>query len=172
MKKSFAAAAAAVMLVASGSVRAVDGASFEVGSGNGVDLWRAGIQWKWQKRWFEGKDWHVGGYWDLQLGQWNGASNITDISLTPTFRLQRNAGYGPYLEGAIGFHYLSGKNITAGKQFSTNFQFGDHIGAGMRFGDQGNWDLGVRFQHVSNGGIKKPNPGINFTQLRLQYHFR
>jgi lipid A 3-O-deacylase len=171
MQKNFVMAALAALLAAPGAAGAVDGASFELGSGNGVDLWRAGMQWKWQKKWFEGGDWHVGGYWDLQLGQWKGASTVTDIGLTPTFRLQRNTGYGPYLEGAIGFHYLSSKNITTAKQFSTNFQFGDHIGAGVRFGPKGNWDLGLRLQHLSNGGIKKPNPGINFTLLRLQYHF-
>lgn len=153
------------------TAQAVDGFSVEAGSGNGVDLWRAGAQWKWQQKWFTGGAWHVGGYWDLQLGQWNGRSNITDIGLTPTFRLERTSGYGPYAEAAIGFHYLSGKNISAGKQFSTNFQFGDHIGAGYRFGERGRYDLGLRLQHVSNGGIKRPNPGINFALVRFQYHF-
>lgn len=153
------------------SAHAVDGMSAEAGSGKGVDVWRVGAQWNWQKKWFTGGAWHVGGYWDLQLGQWRGASHITDIGLTPTFRLEQSSGYGPYLEGAIGFHYLSGKNITAAKQFSTNFQFGDHVGAGVRFGDKGQYDLGLRLQHLSNGGISHPNPGINFALLRFQYHW-
>jgi hypothetical protein len=29
----------------------------------------------------------------------------------------------------------------------------------------------VRLQHLSNGGIERPNPGINFVQLRLAYRF-
>jgi len=153
------------------SALAVDGLSLEAGGGNGVDVVRAGVQWKWASKWFTGGSYHVGGYWDLQLGQWNGASNITDIGLTPTFRLESTSGLGPYAEAAIGFHYLSGKNITTAKQFSTNFQFGDHIGAGYRFGDKGQYDLGLRLQHLSNGGIKKPNPGINHALLRFQYHF-
>ena len=145
--------------------------SVEAGSGNGVKAWRVGAQWDWQSKWLQGPEYHVGGYWDLQLGQWKGASNITDLGLTPTFRLQRNDGLGAYAEAAIGFHYLSGKNITTAKQFSTNFQFGDHIGAGYRFGDKGKYDLSLRLQHLSNGGIKKPNPGVNLTLVRFQYHF-
>ena len=53
--------------------------------------------------------------------------------------------------------------------FSTKFQFGDHIGVGARFGAANRHDLGLRLQHVSNGGIKNPNPGINLLLLRYQY---
>jgi hypothetical protein len=30
--------------------------------------------------------------------------------------------------------------------------------------------MSLRLQHLSNGGITSPNPGINFLQLRLAYH--
>jgi hypothetical protein len=153
------------------SAQAVDGWSVEGGSGNGINVWRVGAQWNWDKRFFQGKEWHVRPYWDAQIGRWKGASSITDISLTPTFRLKQLNGRGIYLEGAIGFHYLSGKNAAANKQLGSNFQFGDHIQAGFRFGDKGNHDIGLRFQHHSNGGIKKPNPGVNFSLIRYQYHF-
>jgi hypothetical protein len=173
MNKKLTAAALASLCVFAVPAKAIDGVSVEAGSGNNsVDLWRIGAQWNWQKKWLQSGDWHVGGYWDAQIGQWHGASHITDIGVTPVFRLQKNAGYGPYLEGAIGFHYLSGKNISTSKQFSTNFQFGDHIGAGFRFGEKGQYDLGLRLQHLSNAGIKHPNPGINFAILRFQYNFQ
>jgi lipid A 3-O-deacylase len=77
----------------------------------------------------------------------------------------------PYVEGAIGFHLISPVRLEESRGFSTAFQFGDHIGAGARFGEHGRYDLGLRFQHLSNAGIKKPNNGINFTQLRFQVHF-
>ena len=51
---------------------------------------------------------------------------------------------------------------------STAFQFGDHLGAGFRFGPQDRYDFGVRVQHISNGGVSSPNPGINFFLVRLQ----
>src|SRR5437762_2379563 len=57
------------------------------------------------------------------------------------------------------------------RAFSTNFQYGDHIGVGARFGERYRYDLSLRLQHLSNGGLAHPNPGINFLQMRLAYHF-
>ncbi len=137
---------------------------------------RVAVQWKWSRRWFQGGDWHVGGYWDLGIGYWSRDAlpgqngDLVEIGLTPVFRLQRNDLKGPYAEGAIGFHLLSQTSL-GDKRFSTSFQFGDHLGFGYRFGTKSALDLGYRFQHLSNAGIKKPNDGINFHQLRLQYHF-
>jgi hypothetical protein len=46
-----------------------------------------------------------------------------------------------------------------------------HIGLGCRFGGKRSYEVGYRFQHMSNAGIKRPNAGMNFHQLRVQYHF-
>jgi opacity protein-like surface antigen len=171
----WAGAAAVVLLLAGTHAAAVDGIAVEAGGGDGTDMGRVAVQWDWNKRWFQGSDWHVGGYWDLGLGYWRHSTlpgqngDIAEIGLTPVFRLQRNGRQGPYLEAAIGMHLLSSTSI-GDKRLGTAFQFGDHVGAGYRFGTNGAWDLGYRFQHLSNGGIKKPNDGINFHQLRLQYH--
>ena len=59
-------------------------------------------------------------------------------------------------------------HVSSDLGFSTRFQFGDHLGIGYRFE---RYDVAVRFQHLSNGGMRNPNPGINFLLLRLQYHF-
>lgn len=161
---------------ASASSHAIDGISVEGGSGDGTDMGRVGVQWDWGVKWLQGQSWHIGGYWDLSVGYWRNSSppgfneEITEIGLTPVFRLQQNDLRGPYAEAAIGFHLLS-KTSIGDKRFSTAFQFGDHLGAGMRFGPKGQYDLGYRYQHLSNGGIKRPNSGINFHQIRFQYHF-
>ena len=177
MKKNlWAGALTAACLLAATRAAAVDGFAIEAGNGDGTDMARVAIQWDWGKRWFQGAGWHVGGYWDLGLGYWkyderpgqNG--DITEIGLTPVFRLQRNGFQGPYAEAAIGFHLLSRTTI-GDKHFSTMVQFGDHLGFGYRFGVKGAWDVGYRFQHLSNANIKQPNNGINFHQLRVQYHF-
>jgi lipid A 3-O-deacylase len=178
MNKNFAAALCFFVLcsISEKPCYASDGASFELGkgSGNGDWMWRAGVFWDWKQKWLAAGNWHVGGYWDAQIGQWSGSDNrtVTDLGLTPVFRLQQTSPskISPYLEGAIGFHLISHVSFDADRRFSTAFQFGDHIGAGARFGEQGRYDLSLRFQHLSNGGIKRPNDGINFLQLRLQYH--
>ena len=155
---------------------AVTSVAVEGGGGEGPDMARVGIQWDWKQRWFEGREWHLGGYWDLALGYWKRSAvaglneDVTEIGLTPVFRLQRNELKGPYLEAGVGAHLLS-RTWLGTKRFSTMFQFGEHIGAGFRFGARGALDLGYRFQHISNSDIKRPNNGINFHQIRLQYHF-
>jgi hypothetical protein len=174
--KSVLAASALWWVTLSAPSHAIDGIAVEGGRGDGADMGRLGVQWDWNKRWFQGQNWHVGGYWDLAVGYWKRSSppgfneEITDIGFTPVFRLQQNDLRGPYLEAAIGFHLLS-KTSLGDKRFSTRFQFGDHVGAGVRFGPKGQYDLGYRFQHLSNADIKKPNNGIEFHQIRFQYHF-
>ncbi|MBI4204509.1 MAG: acyloxyacyl hydrolase [Betaproteobacteria bacterium] len=170
------AAGALAWAVMSAPSYAIDGASVEVGNGDGTDMGRVGVQWDWKTRWLQGQNWHLGGYWDFALGYWHRGSppglneDITDIGLTPVLRLQRNDLRGPYLEAGIGFHLLS-KTSIGDKRLSTAFQFGDHVGAGYRFGPKAAYDVSYRFQHLSNAGIKKPNNGIEFHQIRLQYHF-
>lgn len=159
---------------------AVDSLSIEIGStfkNPETTLWRVGAQWNWQKKWFESNGWFLGGYWDASIGRWHsadegGSHDVTDFGVTPVFRYQKAGGIGPYLEAAIGFHYLTNTDITQQKRFSTHFQFGDHIGAGYRFGKNGEYDLAYRLQHLSNCGLDHPNPGINFHQIRFEYHFQ
>lgn len=155
---------------------AVDGASFILGSGTDVDMARIGLQWNWQKTWFSTNDWRLGGYWDVSLGHWHAQGsdgarqNIDDLGVTPVFRLQRNntTGFVPYIEGAIGFHLLS--HTYAGRLGSC-FQFGDHVGVGARFGAKQEFDFAYLFMHISNGGIKEPNHGVDLNQIRFAYRF-
>lgn len=147
--------------------------SAEAGYHHDLRMWRAGLQWQWERRWFRGGSFELGGYWDLAAGAWrNGQATIYDVGLTPVFRYAAADGGSPYLEAAIGFHLLSDLRVSSDRLFSTRFQFGDHIGAGMRFGPRRRYDLGVRLQHLSNASIRRPNPGIDFVQVRLQYHLK
>ena len=165
------AAGALAMAAAAAPAQAADGYSFEVGHAeDDTNLWRVGLQWKWRWKARERHRFHVTGYWDLSYGTWHREHTIHDFGFTPVFRLQREEGPGPYAEAAIGFHLLSRVDINSTRVFSTHFQFGDHIALGYRFGEEGRYDLSVRVQHISNGSIDEPNPGINFLQLRFQVH--
>lgn len=160
MKKLFLGVA---FLVHAITAQAIDSVSAELGHGShGVDLWRVGAQWNQHPEWLAGSRWDV--YWDVSVGSWQGdAGTVHDVGLTPVFRYAR--AHGPYLEGGIGAHVLSESHISTDLRFSTRFQFGDHVGAGYRFG---RYDLSLRLQHLSNGGMRNPNPGINFLVMRLQ----
>jgi lipid A 3-O-deacylase len=176
------AVAALLMALASSSAGAVDGMSIQGGvgggssSGDGTEMVDIALQWDWDRRWFEGKRWHVGGFWDVGAGYWQRDASpvqnkdLVEIGVTPVFRLQQNDLKGPYVEAGIGAHLLA-KTSLGDKRFSTAFQFGSHLGVGYRFGARQAFDLSYSYQHLSNADIKKPNDGIDFHQLRLQYHF-
>lgn len=155
---------------------AVDSASLEFGSGDKTKMARLGLQWNWKKQLWRSNGTHIGGYWQLSLAQWRatrfqgiagGSQNISSLGVTPVLRLQNDNLRGFYAEAGIGAHMLSDLYDNDGKQLSTRFQFGDHIGAGYVF--QNELDLGVSVQHFSNGGFKKPNDGVNFAIIRISY---
>jgi hypothetical protein len=160
-------AAAAALGVFSCAAQAIDAVAIEVGYGEDstrllrlslADTWRAPPP---------GADWKFHGYWEVSAGLWDNPDNTTaNVAFTPVFRLQRG---GFYVEGGIGMHLVT-THVSAHRVFSTSFQFGEHIGGGLRFGEGGRYDLGVRVQHISNGGLDEPNPGINFAILRFQYY--
>jgi len=174
---------AVAALVASPAVHAIDGVSIVYGhsdsSNVNVNMGRVGVQWDWNKKLVELGNWNLGGYWESDAGYWSNSSvarthaNIMDIGFTPVFRIQQTTRsfIAPYAEAAVGLHFLSATSLNAQRQFGSSFQFGDHLGAGIRFGDKGQYDVGYRYQHFSNAGIKEPNQGINYNELRLQYHF-
>ena len=163
---------------ASAADNLIDRVSLEAGSGTSVVMVRLGVQRNFTSRWFVSNGTHLGGYWDASLAQWRGNKyrnirgqhqNITNIGLTPVFRLQADNLRGWYAEGGIGVNWLSDHYDNSSNQLSTKFQFGDHIGTGYVF-DNG-WDVGVKLQHFSNGGIKRPNSGVNFVLIKAARSF-
>ncbi len=156
----------------------VDNASFEIGGGAKVQMVRFGVQKNWQKKYFHSNGTHVAAFWDFSIAQWRGNAyrntsgqqqHIIDIGATPTFRFQSDNLKGWYGEVGIGYHLLSELYNNDNNQLSTAFQFGDHIGAGYVFNN--GWEVGMKIQHFSNGGIKKPNSGVNFLLVKLARPF-
>lgn len=154
----------------------IDGFAFEAGASSSTDMFSVAVQKQWSKRWLQGDAWHLGGYWEFSLAQWNREAlpgerdQLVEIGITPVFRIQRNSLRGLYVEGGIGAHLLSSTEL-GNKRFGSSFQFGDHLGLGYRFGANKALDIGYRYQHLSNVGIKDPNQGIDFHQIRLQYWY-
>jgi lipid A 3-O-deacylase len=162
---------------------AVDGVAVSIGNANVVrtndaNTARLAFTWNWQKKWFTGADWQLGGYWEASLGVWRGDSprggnrDIVDVGIVPVLRFEpRSVTGAPYFEGGLGVHLQSARRVHVEKDMGSLYQFGSHIGVGFRFGPKGQYDLGYRILHFSNAGIKRPNPGIDFQLIRFQYHF-
>ena len=152
----------ALALAAAIPAHALDGVSGEVGTGDrGVSMARVSTYRNQPARWLPRS---VKLHWELSVARWDAEPDpIYDLSVTPVFRYSPGER-GRYLEAAIGAHWLSGTSVHPEAPFSTRFQFGDHIGIGYR---GARYDVGMRLQHLSNGGIRQPNPGVNFVILRI-----
>lgn len=163
MKKNLAALAPLLLLwAATLPAHALDGAAVEFGYGDReASLVRASVQWQQLQRLLPPS---IRLHWDLSIARWDSDTDaIYDVGFTPVFRYS-GVARRPYLEAAIGLHWISSTAVHRHAPFSTRFQFGDHVGIGYRFN---RYELSVRLQHLSNGGLRNPNPGINFLIFRV-----
>jgi lipid A 3-O-deacylase len=156
---------------------AADGMALIGGTGGDAEMAAVAVQWDWERKWIADGDWFLGGYWELGgsylKGDGSGSNKILGIGITPVFRLEKNPinNFAPYLEGGIGIHHFNKREVNDEKRLGTNFNFGDHLGVGIRFGENLKYDIGYRFQHYSNAGMTDDNSGINFHQLRFRYSY-
>lgn len=122
---------------------------------------------------WQGAQWRLGLRHELELAAWRvpHARNILELGYSPVLRLERPDATGDgvfFVEGSIGVRLLSHTRLSPTRSLSTAFQFADMLGLGWQ---RGRSTLGLRLQHISNGDIKKPNPGINFAQVYYRYRF-
>ena len=91
--------------------------------------------------------------------------DFTAISPMVRYRWRPTEGWVTYAEAGIGASYT---NIR-GPDLSTRFEFINQFGGGaLRTITKGAMlNAGVRWIHVSNGGIASPNNGVNALMLRL-----
>lgn len=134
-------------------------------------------EWPWMRDFAFG---NAGGYFEASFGRWNShlddaahsSAWVTQIGLTPVLRWHL-LGISPrvFAEAGIGINVLLPVYRSGDKRFSTAFNFGDHVALGVQFGERGSQEVSLRLQHFSNAGIKHPNPGENFVQLRYGARF-
>jgi len=151
----------------------------EAGTGNHVDIIALGVG---THEWFTqalGEDWVLSSYVLGRAGYWGSlddhprAGAVYDFSVTPVLRLQyagRSMSF--FLDLGVGLHALTHTHINQDRTFGTAFQFGEFLGPGVRFGPDGRYEVAVRVQHVSNGGIRNPNDGLTFGTVVLRYNFQ
>jgi len=124
---------------------------------------------------WQGERWRLALRHELELAFWHvpQAKNMIEAGYSPFLRLERPLSGSSqfFAEASIGVRLLSHTRISPDHTLSTAFQFTDQLGMGYQWGPQGRSTLGLRFQHISNARIKRPNPGINFTQIYYRHRF-
>jgi hypothetical protein len=149
------------------------------GEGDQVSVTAAALRTREWKTWTSSERWIFSLAPEWQIGFWNakksgiGERQIVDSSATGVLSIRpRESRYLPYyVDIGFGVHMLSHNRISDERNFSSSFQFGEFLGVGADFGERRRYGVAARIQHVSNGGIKQPNPGVTFAQISMMYRF-
>ncbi|MDF3839322.1 acyloxyacyl hydrolase [Cupriavidus basilensis] len=146
--------------------------SMHMGFGDGYK--RATLSWESTPLWsyqFSGRGGRLDLTGELGVSYWwankdRNPRNAWQLSAIPMLRYWATEKF--YLEAGIGATVFSGSGF-AGKNISTAYQFGDHVGAGYQITPSDR--IGVRYSHFSNAGIKRPNPGLDIIQVTYTRKF-
>jgi lipid A 3-O-deacylase len=160
-------------------VLAASGVFVQAGVAEQAQMLAAGAVWDWHwRRPLAGGE--LSGYWELSFGRWSSQREpggkqsawVTQFGITPVWRWHpREPTTHWFVEGGIGANLLAPIYRSRDKRFSTRFNFGDHLAVGWYLDAQRRHELALRVQHFSNAGIKRPNPGEDFVQLRYLGRF-
>ena len=125
---------------------------------------------------WQGERWRLKLRHEAVVAAWDvpKAKDLLELGYSPVFRLQRplpGVARTFFVEASIGVRLLSHTRVAPDRSLSTAFQFSDMIGMGLQWGREGRSTLGLRYQHISNLGIKRPNPGMDFALLYYTLRF-
>jgi len=107
----------------------------------------------------------AGGYTSIPGGQ------SLRVLAMPVVRWQSEGAkhrHGWFAELGIGTSYLSNTLWSAGYDLNTHMQFEDRLGIGCVSGAN---EYSLNLTHISNAGIKEPNPGTEIVSLRYARQF-
>lgn len=128
----------------------------------------------WRNHWSPADEsWKVVGFWEADVSLFdNGSQQLQAAGISAMGRIHKasNGWQRLYIEAGLGLHLLSAKHFGE-TELSTPFQFSSRVGVGLTFGPDSRHEIGYRLWHLSNAGIKNPNPGLNFHVLYYGVRF-
>ncbi|EHP40794.1 putative signal peptide protein [Cupriavidus basilensis OR16] len=145
--------------------------------GHNINKYEVGVNWDSGFAWGNPQGWLAKLQWEAELAEWNSrsgvnAQNVTEFGFSPILRVEKRGGsLVPFMEASVGVRMMSHKATSDDHRSGSLFQFSDMIGVGMAFGPKTAYEAGFRYQHVSNAGIKQPNPGSGFYTGYVRYRF-
>jgi lipid A 3-O-deacylase len=94
------------------------------------------------------------------------------IAFSPVLTRQFTTVYGKALfwELGVGVSFLDKKRF-AGKDLGSYYQFEDRLGLTLALDPAKKRSISLRYFHYSNGGLEKPNPGMDFINLSYAWRF-
>lgn len=144
---------------------------------NDVHATSVGLLWPWRWRKALGGG-EMTAQTELIASRWlasdpgGGHQTFTQLALVPLYRWRGAGGQSPwFLEAGIGLSVTDERFITPHKTFGSHFNFSDNLALGRIYGDRGQQELSLRWQHTSNAGLRQPNPGLDLVLVRYTARF-
>ncbi|WP_159915984.1 acyloxyacyl hydrolase [Pantoea sp. 18069] len=137
-----------------------------------------GVTLPWQQWTYALGSGQITGHWDLFASHWS--SRMTNderqrsyvFGVVPTLRWRGAQGQSAWFaQAGTGPTWSTAYYQSSNKRFSTRYNFATHLAVGTNFGARREHEVMLRIEHFSNAGIKRPNPGENFLQLRYAHRF-
>ncbi len=76
-----------------------------------------------------------------------------------------------FVDVSLGPTVLAGSTVVAGRELGGRFHFRSAVALGARFGARRDMELAIRVSHISNGGIRDANPGLDSIGLSFDRGF-
>ena len=156
-----------------------DGASVQAGAGrHDTNMVGVGIVWDWDFQRLRRKA-ELTAHTELMLNYWRGdavagggPNSVTQVVVLPSLRMRLERGASPwFIELGIGASWMDERFEGSHGRFGSRWNFYDMMGLGRNFGAEHEHEVSLRWVHVSNAGLKDPNPGQDFLQLRYVARF-
>jgi hypothetical protein len=124
-------------------------------------------------------NWKLTGYWNTDLSYYKNSgddnpqfSNITVLSLTPTFRYTRQFAYenglNPFFDAGFGIAGMN-RDQFADNQLGGYFSFRQSYGFGFIFGAESQYAMSYHYLVLDNQGQGKENDGLFFNTIEFDY---
>ncbi len=116
------------------------------------------------------------GFWEFDNRPILGQAIAAQFFIEPTFGAQRDLSFG--IRAGMGLSYQNRPhhptNNPDNLSYSTYLAFPLHVGGTLRYRLHPQWEtqINARYNHISNGGMRQPNKGINWptAALGLSYY--
>ena len=114
------------------------------------------------------------GLTSLRASTHDPAHTVSLLSMLPVVRFRPGLAQPDrsfFLEAGVGLSVFDRPFVRGDRYIPSRWNFAEVLGAGMSFGRGQSHEIGLRLTHVSNGGLRKPNPGLNGAQVRYAASF-
>jgi hypothetical protein len=122
------------------------------------------LPWKWDYE----SGWNVRTGWDTAAGWLRGEEQEAFVGSTGPVAELHWKQFPLYLDGGSCPTLLS-RHRFGRRNYGANFQFTTHIGLNWEATER--FHIGYRYQHMSNAGLAKPNPGLNLHMIACGFRF-